>query len=243
LTRPGTIKYCVASEDRITVSYAWRIWAGGTSFYLKPLESSVGTHKVSLHGPDASRPNSPWLKLDVDRDAPKSEDCVSIAMGLPLTFTGRRISQRTVLAIRFRATWDLFLKSRPSAPLPSDPKDRDLGLLVTAPKAPYAADLDVYICRGRAFWPAERRARRDNACLGPLVNRADQHLTAVSVRRSLIRTPTPPQVLAGQPDTEDDRVRGVGAVVAADGILWICEQWMSRSALIAARDKLADSQS
>jgi len=71
------------------------------------------------------------------------------------------------------------------------------------------------------------------------VNSAGQYLTAVSVSRSLLRTPTPASALAGEPDEDSDRVGGVGASVDANGVLWICEQWMSRAAMLAARDTVS----
>jgi hypothetical protein len=70
--------------------------------------------------------------------------------------------------------------------------------------------------------------------LGPLRNDADQYLTAVAVHRSTITQTTPLRAQAPRPADSTDRVRGIGATVDDAGVLWICEQWISRSALLAA---------
>jgi hypothetical protein len=230
------IKFCVGSREKGIFSYVWRLWWGGTSFYIKPTYSPIAQHKVSLHGPDAKHPKSPWLRFDVDRTAPEDPDTVAITSGLPLEFAGHAVTNRATHVARLRFPWELFISGRPSGPFPEEPKKNVFAAIAPAPAPLYATDLDVYISQGRAFWPAETRARRDNAVLGPLVNSAGQYLTAVSVRRSLLKTATPARALAGEPDEDSDRVRGVGASVDADGVLWICEQWMSKAALLAAKD-------
>jgi hypothetical protein len=81
----------------------------------------------------------------------------------------------------------LFKKGVPSGPNPGEPRVIDSNMVVAAPEEGFASDVDIYVCQGNPWWRDEVQARRDNACLGPLKNDADDYLTGVSVRRRLAR--------------------------------------------------------
>jgi len=41
----NAIKFCVGSREKGIFSYVWRLWWGGTSFYIKPTYSPIAQHK------------------------------------------------------------------------------------------------------------------------------------------------------------------------------------------------------
>jgi hypothetical protein len=236
----------VGSKSTNMCSYVWRLWWGRTSFYLRTRDNSVFPDlKVSLHGPDPRHPTSGYK---IGRDGSAVSESMATREGLvvappdwlPCWFNGRAVSDTVTHVLRFRFPPNLFDRRYPSAPIPAEVKERDFaGVFLPPNKALYAVDVDVYLSNRAPFWPNERRARRDDACLGPLQNEAGQHLTAVAVHRSTITAPTPRRAQAPRPTGAQDRVRGVGATVDDTGVLWICEQWMSRSALLAGGGELA----
>lgn len=234
------LKFCVASREKGICSYVWRLWWGRTSFYIKPVAAPMSAYKVSLHGPDSRHPSGPVLKLEEDRTVPARHkiDLAAVAFNMPVKFSGREITRRSRHVIRLRVPWDMFISGQPSAPGPTGLKSNVVGAIVPAPPPLHAADIDIFLSEGRPHWPKERRARADNSCLGPLLNEANQFLTAVSVRRSLLKVPTLPTAVMGRPADGADRVRGIGAAVDDHGVLWICEQWMSGEELLQAADAL-----
>jgi hypothetical protein len=110
--------------------------------------------------------------------------------------------------------------------------------LVPAPGQFDATVVDIYVSDSEPYWPDEKRARAANACLGPLRNDADQILTGVVLKGPSINTMPPKAALAPSPETISDRTRGIGFGIDDHGVLWICEQWMSRAALQAMRSAL-----
>jgi hypothetical protein len=129
---------------------------------------------------------------------------------------------------------DLFKEGVPSAPTPGNVKARSFAGLITPPRLSLmTADVELYVCADRPHWPNEERARRDNACFGPIANEAGEFLTGVSYQRSILTTPTPPLESNVSPVTAADRIRGIAATVDEKEVLWICEQWMSKEALKA----------
>ncbi len=151
--------------------------------------------------------------------------------GRPTWFTGRQVAPGVAHVMTFRSTWDLFQTGTPMGPWPGDIRPGAVGLIVPVPDFLTAADVDIYVSDGKPFWRDEHQARRDNACLGPLRNKADQYLTGVSTRRSTLAKPTPPQALAPTPKPGGKRVRGIGTAVDDEGVLWVVEQVMSPSDL------------
>jgi hypothetical protein len=143
------------------------------------------------------------------------------------------------LALRLRVPWDVF--DQVGLPPPAELPTGQQGFIVTAPPAPLAADIDFYVSSARPYWPDRARAARDNALLGPMTNESGQHLTAVSYRRSVLGTPTPPGLLGRQPANVEDRIRGLGGTVD-DGVLWMVELWLSRSALATGDPDLMNTR-
>lgn len=150
---------------------------------------------------------------------------------LPCWFPGTEVADGVRHVIRLRSPWDLFVNG--PGTVPGRLKATDLGLVVEAPPVPLAADLDIYLSDGSAYWPDEAIGRRNNSLLGPLVNEAGQTLTAISWRRSMFQSPTPERAIGRTPAIVSDRVRGIGATIDESGFVWIVEQWMSESALVA----------
>jgi hypothetical protein len=233
-----TICICVGSRDTLVCGYEWRIIASGTSFYLRARYDPLAPLKVSLHGPDP-RHSTPGYKLALDDLAMPKALTAGVATAarpgwLPCWFSGIAVDSDTTHVLRLRAGWDLFAPGVPSGPAPAAVKARAVAGLIPPPPAHHAVDVDVYVSQRRPFWPNERRARAANACLGPLWNRARQCLTAVAVKRALLTSPTPAAALGPPPASEEDSLRALGGTVDESGLLWICEQWMSRSALAEA---------
>ncbi|MDT7786676.1 MAG: hypothetical protein QOF58_5095, partial [Pseudonocardiales bacterium] len=119
-----------------------------------------------------------------------------------------------------------------------DVKEGSAAALIAIPPAGYAVDVDIYVSKRRPFWPQEAAARRDNACLPALRNKAGEYVTGVSVKRAVVTSPTPPTTLAGVPADENDRTRGVGTAGDDEGFLWVREQWMPKAVIIAATSQL-----
>jgi hypothetical protein len=235
---PDAIYFCVADRQRNVCGYAWRLWWGGTSFYAKARYTPLAGIKLSMHGQD-SRPGRtsrrPGFKVDLDRDALRRAEAAQgaiapVGMSLPTWFSGAPVPKtRATHVLRFRTAWDMFAPDVPSAPNPGPVRSGAFAALVPVPQPGYAVDVDVYVSRGgRPFWPNEQRARRDNACLGPLRNAAAEQLTGVVVKRPVLTDPTPKDLLPRLPP-DGDRVRGEALQVDAErGFLWICEAVLSR---------------
>jgi hypothetical protein len=95
--------------------------------------------------------------------------------------------------------------------------------------------VNIYVCHQEPYWPDEEKARRDRACLGPLVNDAGQYLTGQIVHQLVEERPSPLPALApvgptGRP-TIYDRVRGVSASLDQRGFMWVQGLWLSKSTL------------
>lgn len=232
--------FVVADSERKNRGYTWRIWWGGTSFYVKGRASSLAAFKVSLHGPDTARPRlRPGFKIAMDESAMAKAEaagavyCGSVAIA-PQWFRGRRIKDGVTHVLTFRTTWDLFAKGIPPASNPGELRSGTAGLVIPAPTTFMAADLDLYVSDRKPYWPREAKARRDNACVGPIQNRSGQYLTGVSFRRSALKGDAPELALALKSRSTKDRIRGIGTAVDHRGVLWIIEQWMSPSALTKA---------
>ena len=153
-----------------------------------------------------------------------------VRMSLPTWFPGAPVpGTRATHVLRFRTAWDAFGPGIPSAPSPGEVTPDAFAALVPAPQPGYATDVDLYVSRGRPYWPNEKQARRDNACLGPLRSDAGEQLTAVVVKRPVLASPTPRDLLPQLPPNADS-VRGHGMQVDAEhGFLWICEAVLSRA--------------
>ena len=228
--------FVIADRQRNMFSYAWRIGWSGTSFYVKARYAPLSAFKISLHGPDPRPGMRPGFKIALDDGAAPGATaaggayCGSSVLE-PQWFSGHKVKDGVTHVITFRTTWDLFIKGAPSAPGPGNIRSRTKGLVIPAPSALRAADLEIYVCDRRPFWKNESRARSDDACIGPIQNKAGQYLTGVSYRRSALNDDVPDAALALKAQSSDDRVRGIGTAADRKGVLWIVEHWMSASAM------------
>jgi hypothetical protein len=222
----------VADRSVGIAGYGWRIGWSGTSFYLKPMLKSLAGLKISLHGPDPRHSGAVFLfGLDESAGSPVDNGGVWIGSSGRHSFNGARLEGTdAVLAVKFRSRSGLFEKGSISGPIPRPLKSKQVGGALPPPQPFYATDLDVFISNGAPYWPKEEQARRDNACMGPLRNRADQYLSAVCTRTSLIKSPTPRSEFVVAADEE--RIRAIRAMVDEDhDFLWVIEDWLPRSAL------------
>jgi hypothetical protein len=55
--------------------------------------------------------------------------------------------------------------------------------LPAPPQPGDAVDIDLVVSKVKPYWSSEKRARRDNACLGPLRNESGDWLTGTVVKR------------------------------------------------------------
>jgi len=220
--------FFVGDRQRQICGYTWRIGWSRTSFYIKARYRPLTSLKVSLHGPD-ERHASPGFKVAIEEDAlptaiASGGAIVGFAAHEPRWFSGLPVGSGSVHAVRFRWTSDLFDEGVPSAPNPRDIRPRALGSMIPLPPSGHSADVDIYVTEGAPYWPNEVQARQDNACLGPLRNEADQYLTGVSRRHSMVSHPSPSSDIG--PIASESRVRGVESTVSPDGLLWMIERWL-----------------
>lgn len=240
--RTRALKFMVGSRLLGTYRYSWNITAGGTSFYVKPLLAHMQDWKISLHGPDPAREKRGGYKLERDAGAAPVVQAAGgafferVHMPDPLWFPGHRVRPGVDLVLRFRFGYSLFTSEAASAALPPrPPRPTDVAGVIPPPSPGRAIDVNVYVCHDKPFWPNEQQARVDNACLGPLRNKAGQYLTAVIFDESIEREPSPvldraPVAAAGKAAAAD-RVRGASAALDERGFLWVQELWLSRKIL------------
>lgn len=216
-------------------SHMWRIFARKTSFYIKARHPDLGQFKVSLHGPDPRPDLRPGFRFGVDRSVPSSSNLLTGEKGFDGTwYEGEEMpggsGARRVLRIRFG--WDMFQPGMPPGLVKRDLSRGMTGAIIKFPEAGYAVDVDFFVANGAPYWPGRiEKIRKDNAAIGPIVNTANQFLTAVNVHRSMFREPTPPTEESLPPMSEGDLVRGVVAwLPEGQSYPWIMELPVSRTA-------------
>jgi len=231
----------VGRADRPAPGYTWRIWSGGTSFYLKSRAPGMGHLKLSIHGDRPGHPVPGGYKIAMDTedafaDALTAQTIVASRTGdWPIWFPRKEVANGSMLVARLRWTWDACTRL-PPAPSPGELRKGAVGLAAPPPPQPGdAVDVDLIVTKGQPYWPQEQRARADNTCVGPLRNDADLWLTSTVYRRTVGLHPTHERALGPHPSGRADEMRGVGAAVDPDGFLWIVEQRLSRSGMAAAR--------
>lgn len=227
------VTFFVHNKKNNIAGFAWRVGAGGTSFYLKPQYIAMSAMKISLHGPDERHPGGPFFRFGVDQS---SADQAAAAGGnwwgrppKPLYFPGRPIKRGVRLAVRFSVGWTMFTTGTLSAPMPSQSKNSTVHARMDSPRMLRAAHTDVYISeRGEPYWPNEGAARRANAGMGPIINKAGQILTAVNSQVMIDKEPDPFQTrqktLSDAIGASGAHSRAVGVDVDQTGLLWICEK-------------------
>lgn len=232
---PSGVYFVVGKrEPPVKLGYVWRIWAGGTSFYLKPRDPRMGAAKLSLHGqhPEGRQPG---FRLALDGSPADDLAIVEVGNFLPRWFPGRPWHAGASHVVRLRWTWDLFDSAVPSGPAAGDVRASMSAFVAPPPSPGYAVDLDLYVWDRQPAWPGEAAARKDNAVLGPIRNAADQYLVGLIYRRAVPTNPAPPLAYGPPPTSAEDTVRGHAACLDDQGFMWVIEQRMSRSAMQAAR--------
>lgn len=217
--------------------YTWRIWARSTSFYLKSRAPDMGHLKLSMHSLDPRHEGKEGFKIGMDpesafQQAVNEGRVAALRTGdWPIWFPGRRLTNDAALVARLRWTWDACTRLG-SAPPPGDLKRGAVGLVAPLPQEPGdAVDVDLIVSKDKPYWPSEKRARRDNACLGPLRNTAGDWVTGVVVKRISNHYAPPETAIGPRPKNSSDEVRAVSAAIDEMGFLWLIEQRMSREAL------------
>ncbi|MBD7949605.1 hypothetical protein [Oerskovia rustica] len=216
-------------------SHMWRIFSRGTSFYVKARHPELGQFKVSLHGPDPRPELRPGFRFGVDRSVPATTNLLTGEQGHRGTwYEGEQMpgpsGARRVLRIRFG--WDMFQPGMPAGLIKFDLSRGMTGALIKFPDVGYAVDVDFFVADGAPYWPGRvEKIRKANSAIKPIVNTANQFLTAVNVHRSMFRNPTPPTEGNLPPMSEGDLVRGVVAWLPEGGQFpWITELPVSRTA-------------
>jgi hypothetical protein len=229
----GLLYFVVGERPHGPFSFTWRIWAQRTSFYVKPRTHFPSDMKISLHGPDERDDiGPPGYKIEVlgggdaavmTRRSPQWPD--------KGWFPGKPVADDIDLVLRFRFPWTMFSTQLPGGPFPGEVKPSAYAARLPPPASLRATDVDVFISHhGRPYWPREQQARRDNACIGPLENKAGQVLTGVVVHRSPYTVPLPSDLTQPRPSPAD-AVRAVGLAPDPTGFVWLSEMWLSRAYL------------
>lgn len=216
-------------------SHIWRLWAGGTSFYIKARDRSMGAIKVSLHGPDErDSVGPPVFKFGFDRGVTDRSGVLHAEEFKGRAFPGEEVSANARRVLRIRIPWDTLRPGDPAGLGKLDLRNGMKGGVVKPPSIGYAVDLDVFVSEGKPYWPAAPgQLQRDRAAIGPFRNDAGQSLTVVSIQRALHRDPTPEEVHALPPMHRGDLVRGVFIGGPKDGPFpWIVETLTSRRAIV-----------
>lgn len=234
---PETYYVALGRADKPPLSYTWRIWSGGSSFYMKSSILGMKHLKLSVHGDDPRHPGGGGYKLAMDteeswRAALASGEMFGRLDGTwPIWFPGSRITDDATLVARLRWTYEAVSRLGP-APAPAALKNGAKGLAVRPPPEPgTAVDLDLIVSRSSPHWINEKAARADDACMGPLRNsRAGLWLTGTAVRRFVPHAPHPTSSLGPRPKDRTDQLRGMAAAVDESGFLWMIEHRVSKSA-------------
>jgi hypothetical protein len=195
--------------------------------------------KLSLHGIDPRHEGKEGFKIGMDPE-PAFQQAVdegrvaALRTGSwPIWFPGQRLNNDSTLVGRLRWTWDACTRLGP-APHPGELKKGAAGLVAPLPPEPGdAVDVDLILSQGKPYWPSEKKARQDNACLGPLRNTAGDWLTGVVVKRLAYQYAPPETAIGPRPKNSSDEIRAVSAAIDETGFLWLIEQRMSRQELTA----------
>ena len=209
--------------------FTWRIWSRSTSFYLKSRVPGMNHLKLSLHSADPRHDGKGGFKIGMDPESAFQQAVVEGRIAAlrtgnwPIWFPGQRLTNNSTLVARLRWTWDACTRLGP-APNPGDLKRGAVGLVAPLPPEPGdAVDVDLIISKGKPYWPNEKKARQDNACLGGY-DTAGDWLTGTVVKR-LANEYAPPETAIGpRPKNSSDEMRAVSAAIDETGFLWLIEQ-------------------
>lgn len=230
----NTILFLVGDREPPRYGLTWRIWSGGTSFYIKTRESGLAQSKVSLHGPDP-RGLSPGFKFG--RDSSVREDlaaAVNTGGPLPWWFPGKQEVNDLTHAIRICVPADTLRDDAPNGGDPGNVRERMFAGLLQVPPEGSSAMLDLYVSPEPPRFPIRAVLDARNAMHGPIKNSAGQYLSGVTRILADDRLTFPPRNLpVPAPHSREDAVRGVEAGVSEDGVLWLIERVLSRSWLLS----------
>jgi hypothetical protein len=195
--------------------------------------------KLSLHSADPRHEGKEGFKIGMDPE-PAFQQAVdegriaALRTGdWPIWFSGLRVNGDSTLVARLRWTWDACTRLGP-APPPGDLREGAIGLVAPLPPRPGdAVDVDLIVSKSKPYWPNEKKARQDDACLGPLRNAAGDWLTGVVTKRTATHYAPPKSAFGPRPENSSDEIRAVSAAIDETGFLWMIEQRMSRRGLIA----------
>jgi hypothetical protein len=215
------------------VSFCYRVWAAGTSFYIKIRNIDLAA-KVSVHGPDPRHGGAGGFKLGLDASAAHTAAETHgwhIEPGARMGwFRGVDLGDGVMHVVRFRIPWSTLQRGAPSAPWPTMSSKIGRHCRVKAPAVLYAADIDLYLSNnGTPYWPDVEQRLRDNSAMGPLTNKAGQILTAASTRRCLWRDSDTAEEEATTKRFSGPRVRSFSSNLDKSGFLWIREVVMPES--------------
>ncbi len=229
------IVFCIWNRGTGVNGYTWVIEAHRTSFYIKATYKPLQVTKASIHGPDPAHLGKEHFRFDFS-DPKVSRRAVNAGGGwaafgqpLPLYFTGRQVNRTTVHLARFSAEWSMFRKGMQRAPDPLIVEKATLHAILDPPKVGSVTHVDLYLGNVRPYCQNEEaKLRHQDAGMGPLVNDAGQHLTAVVTHRYVTSEPDPfGDPAKGVPD--DECTRGIAQGVDKTGLLWICEKMIPNS--------------
>lgn len=225
---PTGFYFLVGQRDPARHGFVWRVWARGTSFYVKPRWSELGGFKVSVHGPDPRPGLTPGYKLDRDGSARRPAYEVETEGFLPCWFPGFHIEYGLTQVLRIAVPADTFRKGAKLGPSAGKVTGRMLGRLLEQPDDGTYACLDLYVSDEYPEWPGKRRLEGANAIAGELRNDAGQHLLGVTKHLSLTKYPLPPDLLSHDAEVDEPEVtRGVAMSMDPRGFAWICERLLS----------------
>lgn len=226
------IAFGIFDLENGVVGFSWLIEWSTTSFYIKFQQKSVRVAKISIHGPDPKHLGKQHFRCDFtheherDKAATAGSGWETLGEGFPYYFEGRPINKRTVHAMRFSATSDLFRRGIPSGPAPRILEKADIHVNVPAPQIGRVVHVDVFISTVRPYWPrmnSKRIIGQSGDWMGPMQNDAGMFLTAVVTDRLAYKHLDPVgDIQEGAPT--DRCARTAAVTVDNTGLLWICEK-------------------
>ena len=229
--RVDAIAFGIFDLENEVVGFSWLIEWTTTSFYIKFQQRSVQLAKVSLHGPDPNHLGKQHFRFDltetklVEKAQRAGSGWSTFGSGFPYYFTGRPINKRTVHAVRFSATADMFRPGVPIGPAPKMFEKVDIHARVPAPQPSRVVHLDVFVSTVRPYEPriTSKRIVGQEGQRWYMKNQAGMYLTAVATDRLAIKHPDPiGDTRKGAPVS--DCMRTVAVTVDETQLLWIAEK-------------------
>lgn len=221
------VVYLIAGRrNKVPHHWGWKLQAHRTSFYVTSGHKSQLPIKLSIHDHDERHPSGAHNRVELTGEA--------IPIGRrtgdwPLRPSGQQVAPGVTWIMRIRWTWDAYLLG----PVGNSPRP---GKSATAwcahpPDTPGSVtDVDFFLSRGRPAWPGLPFYREFNgpATLPPMRTESDLYLSGLVQLRREMSHPTPVEDTSVLPSSRKDAVRGQGAIVGDDSVLWLVELPLSR---------------